>query len=240
MKVYGVVYLVWNMVNGRRYVGQTTRKVEERFKEHACGKKYLIGKAIRKYGKENFRYGVIKSCASKEELNAQEIYFIAALHCKAPYGYNCTDGGECGNGRIILKEMRDNMSAAQIKRFKDPNEHTKISLALSGAKHPNFGKHRTDESRAKMSESKIGHEVSDRTRLKISKAFRKTSPYKNLITELDAHKLSYAALAKLMDFSQASVSRKVSGIRKFTDAEKAKLEEIFGKSAEYLLERTEL
>ena len=239
MKPFGVVYLIWNMVNGRRYVGQTTRRVEERFKEHASGKKYLIGKAIRKYGKENFRYGVIKSCASKAELNAQEIYFIATLHCKAPYGYNCTDGGECGNGRIILKEMRDNMSAAQIKRFKDPNEHTKISVALSGAKNPNFGKHHTDESRAKMSESKIGHEVSDRTRLKISKAFRKASPYKNLIAELDAHNLSFQSLAELLGLAQSIVSRKMHDIRNFTARDAAKLEKIFGKPAGYLLQRTE-
>ena len=55
MKIYGVVYLILNMLNGKKYVGQTTKTVEERFRQHKRCKKGLIGKAIRKYGKEKFR-----------------------------------------------------------------------------------------------------------------------------------------------------------------------------------------
>jgi len=50
---YGMVYLITNEVNGKHYVGQTTRTVEQRFKEH-MESPYPIGKAIRKYGAENF------------------------------------------------------------------------------------------------------------------------------------------------------------------------------------------
>ncbi|MBR3051000.1 MAG: GIY-YIG nuclease family protein, partial [Selenomonadaceae bacterium] len=60
MKVFGVVYLIWNIVNGKKYVGQT---VKARFNEHAR-QNGIIGRAIRKYGKKNFRYGIVKSCAS--------------------------------------------------------------------------------------------------------------------------------------------------------------------------------
>ena len=61
---FGVVYLIWNTVNGKRYVGQTVQPLKTRFNQHSHTET-VIGKAIRKYGKENFRYGVIKSCASK-------------------------------------------------------------------------------------------------------------------------------------------------------------------------------
>jgi len=78
MKPFGVVYLIWNMVNGRRYVGQTTRRVEERFKEHASCKIMLVGKAIRKYGRENFRYGVKKLCVERENGLLGKIFYCRA------------------------------------------------------------------------------------------------------------------------------------------------------------------
>lgn len=93
MKVFGVVYLIQNLVNGKKYVGQTIKTVKERFNEHSW-ENTIISKAIRKHGKENFRYGVIKSCASKEEMDYWEKFFIAALKTKSPLGYNLTDGGE--------------------------------------------------------------------------------------------------------------------------------------------------
>ena len=68
-KAYGVVYYIVNTINGKMYVGQTIYSLKKRFYEHEHCKKYPIGKAIRKYGKENFRYGVIKSCALKEEMD---------------------------------------------------------------------------------------------------------------------------------------------------------------------------
>ena len=69
-----------------------------------------------------------------------------------------------------------------------------------------------------------------------AKAQRGNSPYKNLLSELDAHKLSYRRLAELLDISDATISRKLRGERKFTAKDKIKLEEIFGKPADYLLE----
>lgn len=57
MEVYGVVYLIVNMVNGKRYVGQAIQPLAKRFNAHAYADS-LIGKAIRKYGKENFHCGV--------------------------------------------------------------------------------------------------------------------------------------------------------------------------------------
>ena len=115
MKVFGVIYLIWNMVNGKRYVGQTVKPVKARFNEHLWGENTAIGRAIRKYDKENFRYGVIKICASKAEMDYWEKYFIATLKSKRPMGYNCTDGGE---GIVGLKRT--------------PEHSHKISVAKKG------------------------------------------------------------------------------------------------------------
>ena len=118
MKVYGVVYLLWNKVNGKRYVGQTVQPLKERMRKHRYGNLY-IDKAIDKYGLENFRYGVIKTCATKAELDEAEKHFIVVLHSKAPYGYNLTDGGEGTVGYIptpnIVREFLRHDSAKIIR-----------------------------------------------------------------------------------------------------------------------------
>ena len=97
MKAFGVVYLIINLVNGKKYVGQTIKTVAKRFNEHSHEKTF-IGRAIRKHGKENFRYGVIKSCASKSEMDYWEKFFIKTLKTKSPNSYNLTD---------VAKELSD-------------------------------------------------------------------------------------------------------------------------------------
>lgn len=202
MAVFGVVYLILNTVNGKRYVGQTVQPLEKRFNEHARSKKSLIGKAIRKYGKDKFRYGVIKVCASKEEMDYWEKYFIAALKSKKPYGYNLTDGGE---GTIGLEFT--------------PERRARLAESRRGEKNPGYGKPMPAEQSAKISISN-----------------RDESPYKNLIAELNANNLSYSALAKILGLSPATVSAKMRGKVKFTNADKAKLEKFFDKPSEYLLQ----
>ena len=110
----GAVYLIQNLVNGKRYVGQTTKTVKGRFEGHARCKKTLIGKAIRKYGKKNFRYGIIKTCATKAELDYWEKYFIAALKSKVPYGYNIADGGDYAHAPQSLKLMSEKQLGKEI------------------------------------------------------------------------------------------------------------------------------
>lgn len=238
-KVFGVVYLIWCKVNGKRYVGQTVQPLQKRFNAHAkCKKNMPISRAIRKYGKENFYCGVIKSCASKEELDYWEKFYIVALKSKnRKIGYNLTDGGEGTAGLEFTPEHRAHLSAA-----------------LSGDKNPHYGKKNTPEHTARIVAANLGRKrkpgtgenIAAALRGKpftkercahISAAKRSESPYKNLVAELDARNLSYAALARLMGATPNVVSRKMNCVRNFTDADKAKLVEIFGKTIDYLLER---
>jgi len=66
---------------------------------------------------------------------------------------------------------------------------------------------------------------------------KKTSPYKNLIAEMDDRQLSYVALEKLMGLPKNTLSPKMRGERSFTDEDKIKLIELFQKPIEYLLAR---
>ena len=263
--MYGVVYLIWNKVNGRKYVGQTIQPLKRRFNEHVRKKdNTLMNNAILKYGKENFYCGVIKTCESKEEMDYWEKYYIAALRTKKPYGYNLTDGGEGFIGYrhspetlAKISEIKKNSprAAEQIARLAElnrgrhptPEARAKMSASRKGrtisAEHrakliaANTGKQFTPERRAKISAAHRGKSISIEHRAKISATSRGNNPFKNLLRELEKRQLSYKALSKLIDMPLSSLSYKMQGIRKFTEGDKVKLEEFFGKPIEYLFER---
>ena len=71
--VFLIVYKITNLLNGKIYVGQTIRTLERRFKEHTEADS-LIGKAIRKFGIENFSSEILETCQTKNQLNEREIF----------------------------------------------------------------------------------------------------------------------------------------------------------------------
>lgn len=101
--VYGVIYLITNLLNGMKYVGQTTRSIFVRFEEHARRKNSLLGQAMRIDGRKNFIIKVLETCATQEELNAREIAWIMRFNCIFPYGYNITKGGAHRHTGVYVK-----------------------------------------------------------------------------------------------------------------------------------------
>ena len=148
MEVYGVVYLLIDGTNDMEYVGQTTRSVKARFKEHAKSKSY-IGNAIRAHGADMFVIVILKECGSQEELDSCERQMIRSRDTKYPNGYNLTDGGESGWHHTL-------------------DTCTRISTANSGENHPFFGKHHTDEAKAKISANNKGRRQSEETKALLS------------------------------------------------------------------------
>ena len=197
--VYGWIYCIIDGTNDKEYVGQTTRSVERRFREH-LNDGYYISNAMNAHGVENFLFVVLKECYSQEELNYWERHFIKYRDTMVPNGYNLTEGGEGGK----------------------PSDETlkRMSEAQTGEKNHFFDKHHTDETCSVISVKK-----------------RSESHYKNLLAEMDKRKLSYTSLAKLLGVSVVTLSDKMRCKAKFTERQSAKLENIFGLPAEYLLAR---
>ena len=120
------IYLITNQINGKKYVGQTSRTINRRFWEHANNKNSLIGQAIRKYGQENFTIEKIDMCGTVEQANELEQYYIALYNTITPNGYNLTSGGQyC----IPSEETHQNMSRGQKRRYERQEEHEKSSRA---------------------------------------------------------------------------------------------------------------
>lgn len=102
----GYIYLITNLINNKKYVGQTQKTIHRRFSLHVSDAKRGIGfaihDAIRKYGENNF---VVKEldtvcCTTKEELTSildeKEIYWIDYFNTYHGNGYNLSAGGSFG------------------------------------------------------------------------------------------------------------------------------------------------
>lgn len=103
-----IVYKIENEINGKIYIGITTKALSERIASHIHEKKSHVQKALNKYGLQSFTISVIDSAESKKILCKKEQYWIQHYNSKHPNGYNHTDGGD---GLINpSKEVRDKIS----------------------------------------------------------------------------------------------------------------------------------
>jgi len=161
------IYIIENLINGKRYVGKTTR-LEKREREHASGKTNcrLLERAVRKYDWQNFDFCIIEKCKTMDEMNGRESFWIKTLGTLCPGGYNLTEGGE--GGGIPSYDTRLKMSrSAKIKIF-TPEHRKNIGNAVRGKKNGRYGKPVVGEHRRKLSESHKRENLSEETLLKMS------------------------------------------------------------------------
>jgi SOS response regulatory protein OraA/RecX len=153
----GVIYLIENIQNHKKYIGYTSNKnpekyIENHFKDALKRKdlkknpkgKYLYN-AIRKYGKENFKWRILGEVyetfnnSLKENLDEAEIeciYFYRTFgsdgeHEDNIYGYNRTKGGDGVDKGTIpwIKGLTKNTSEI-IRRSSEKLSKTRIQLFL--------------------------------------------------------------------------------------------------------------
>lgn len=131
-EVYGIIYKIENLINGKVYIGQTMQSfnlrycskgkgVERVYKRHLMFREngYLYNRhlleAFEKYGLENF---IVNECLdvafSKYELNIKEQCWIQYYN-SYKNGYNNTLGGEGVSGFEGLKKENNPTSRAVIQ-----------------------------------------------------------------------------------------------------------------------------
>lgn len=184
--MYMIIYLVTNLINQMKYVGQTIRTLKQRKSSHLSSSKkgstYYLHRAIRKYGAENFKWEVIYNAASEEELNEKETYFIKEYNTNSQDGYNLTEGGRGIRGwkhsELTKEKIKQcaikNNSAQYLKKFVQSEEgRKKISLMQLGKTYEmKFGKEKAKQmikDKQRLYNDKYGLQKSSEIREKISK-----------------------------------------------------------------------
>lgn len=123
-----IIYKITNRINEKVYIGKTTKTLEERIIGHYDQFKYarkrtinyVIYKAMRKYGWENFVFEIIDNALTEDVLNEKEMYWIKYYNCKIPNGYNMTNGGEGCSGMVHSLETKFKISAKKKEMHLEP------------------------------------------------------------------------------------------------------------------------
>jgi len=104
------IYKTINQINNKIYVGKCSNSIEESIEYLGSG--LLITKAIKKYGRNNFKKIILCECSSLEELNKKEKEFIKSAKSSNEECYNIADGGDGG-------DIYSSLSPEKQKKFKE-------------------------------------------------------------------------------------------------------------------------
>lgn len=115
-----VIYETINLVNGKRYIGK------DKYNDPKyLGSGTLLKKAIKKYGRDNFKKIILEYCESEEQLNEREQYWIAIFNAqKSSKYYNIIHGGSGGDtweGRRDSPEYEKFLQRMKYLRSLKPN-----------------------------------------------------------------------------------------------------------------------
>ncbi len=136
-----MIYIVTNTTDNKRYIGKTSKTLEERWYKHCKSAEYgsntYLHKAIRKYGSDSFKIEYLMEGLDEEEVMCIDQYTPE---------YNMTvggDGGDTSNSPNYMISMeRRNYEGRNNPNYGKKGEHS-----------PNYGKRRTEDQKQNISNS---------------------------------------------------------------------------------------
>lgn len=163
--MFGYIYKTTNTINGKIYIGQSRGKLKPKY----FGSGMTISKALRLYGKNNFKMEVICQLTNKEQLDEFEKFLIDKYRgiVGRDNMYNIADGGMGGwglngelNGNFGKKPNEAQLKGLSLGRIKGRkfSEEGKrnISESKKGNKHPMYGKTHKPSTKLLMALAALG------------------------------------------------------------------------------------
>lgn len=158
-----IVYQAINFVNGKRYIGMTTKGLRIRASGHAsqakAGHSTYFCKAIRKHGIDAFEFAILEECPDGDSALTRERELIEALRPE----YNTAAGGKSGpQGWKHSEDSRRRMSETRTgqpgpwrgkKRSLESIQKRTATRALNPVR-PWAGKKRNPADYVKMTQTK--------------------------------------------------------------------------------------
>jgi group I intron endonuclease len=151
-----VIYKTTNLINGLQYIGK-----DKNNDPYYIGSGSNLKKAIKEYGKCNFKKEIIEHCYSISHLIEREEYWLAYYNAESnPNFYNKTNKAFGNSG--MSEENKINIKQGLKNRKWDPEWNVLIGQArqgikhknhVKGDKHGNYGKSKSEEHKKNMSKS---------------------------------------------------------------------------------------
>ena len=140
--IYGYVYKTTNLINGKQYIGLHKGS---RLDGGYYGSGVYLTKALKKYGKKNFKCDLVDTAYSLEDLEQKEKFWIDFFNAvDSDNFYNLIPGGACHE---LDLEVRHQLSISN--KGKKMSQETKDKISKS-----NKGKHCGDKNSAKLPQSR--------------------------------------------------------------------------------------
>lgn len=202
-----IVYIAKNLINGKKYVGYTTKSLKERIRGHLYKSKnkndkhyfYLFKSAIRKYGIESFEWEVLSNCSSIDDCCKKEKLYIKELNTISPNGYNTTEGG---NGGIQSKDTKFKISES-VKKYWSENKQNHHWYGSDSEKRREWAFKSWEIKKNNGYISRSGFTISDESRLKMSN----TKNNKNKIKwyNIKTNESVEMSLTKMAEYTKLSI-----------------------------------
>jgi len=195
-QIYHLVYLTTNLTNGKIYVGVHSTEVLE---DEYLGSGRDVCKAVKKYGKENFKRDILYFCLTDKDAYLIESQIVDVWFVKRKDTYNLTLGGFGGNTII-------NYSEKELQ-----NRSKKISKSLSGLKRTKEQKEITKQAMIKVHKNRTTEEKEEISQ-KISEANRNRNFTEKQILEIVEKRKD--TISKKSEKELLEISQKISKANK--------------------------
>ena len=219
------VYITTNLLDGKKYIGVVATKNHKKRADY-LGSGILLKRAIKKYGRDNFKKEIIKEFVTDKEAREYEKMLINKLCAKERKDYyNLCDGGYGGGvkGHIVSKKARKKISKKLTGKKRPKEVVEKIRKSLTGYKwskesvearlkgikeyYKNADIKKLRKIWKKISEAKKGSKLKKETKEKLSKINSKHSD--DVVLEI--HKMilegfKYKEISKKFNISLAQIT----------------------------------
>ena len=149
------IYFYKNTINNKTYIGQSIN-IERRIRQHersflfekesdiTTTENILLYRAVKKYGRKNFIWGILEVC-NRCFLNEKEQYYIKENNSHyTKNGYNLSFGGNSMSGENHPFYNKKH-TPESIEKIRDN--------AINN--NPMYGKHHSEETKRKISEASL-------------------------------------------------------------------------------------
>ena len=152
---YNYTYLTTNLINGKQYFGVHSSDIKPE-EDPYLGSGNLLIKAIKKYGKHNFKREICAYFDNYEAAFLMEKEVVNEEWIRSPDTYNIALGGYGGyiSDEAQIKKSKSMTGKKRQTNYTATKSHRdNLSKALSGQGNGMYGKKHSTESKDKMSAS---------------------------------------------------------------------------------------